>query len=104
MEDKVTFVVETPGEKTINILAEESPDRHYSAQVVSPIISEGDPIGAVMFLSTDPNTRMGEVETNSQVAASFLENRWKNNKFSVKGILLKMNKYFAIFPLLCVFT
>jgi AbrB family transcriptional regulator (stage V sporulation protein T) len=73
MEDKVTFVVETPGEKTINILAEESPDRHYSAQVVSPIISEGDPIGAVMFLSTDPNTRMGEVETKlAQVAASFL--------------------------------
>jgi AbrB family transcriptional regulator (stage V sporulation protein T) len=73
MEDKVTFVVETPEEKTINILAEEAPDRHYSAQVVSPIISEGDPIGAVMFLSTDPNIRMGEVESKlAQAAASFL--------------------------------
>ncbi|AUG56092.1 MAG TPA: stage V sporulation protein T [Ruminiclostridium sp.] len=73
MEDKVTFIVEAPGEKTINILAEESPDRHYSAQVVSPIISEGDPIGAVIFLSTDPNIRMGEVEAKlAQAAASFL--------------------------------
>jgi len=40
---------------------------------VSPIISEGDPIGAVMILSTDPNVRMGEIEAKlAQVAAGFL--------------------------------
>jgi RNA polymerase sigma factor len=57
----------------ISILADESPDRKYTSQVVSPIISEGDPIGAVILLSTDPNTHMGEVEAKlAQSAAGFL--------------------------------
>ncbi|TYQ14606.1 UNVERIFIED_CONTAM: AbrB family transcriptional regulator (stage V sporulation protein T) [Acetivibrio alkalicellulosi] len=73
IEDKTTLVVKAPEEKSINILAEEAPDRHYSSQVISPIISEGDPIGAVIFVSTDPNIRMGEVEAKlAQTAASFL--------------------------------
>lgn len=73
IEDKTTLIVEAAEEKSISILADESPDRHYSSQVVSPIISEGDPIGAVIFLSTDPNTRMGELEAKlAETAASFL--------------------------------
>lgn len=73
IEDKTMLIVETPEEKTINILADEDPSKQYSSQVVNPIISEGDPIGAVMFLSTDPNIRMGEVEAKlAQVASSFL--------------------------------
>jgi AbrB family transcriptional regulator (stage V sporulation protein T) len=58
IEEKNTLVVKAPEEKTITILADENGEKRYSSQVVSPIISEGDPIGAVMFLSTDPNTRM----------------------------------------------
>lgn len=73
IEEKTTLVVKSPDEKTISILADEAPDRKYSSQVVSPIISEGDPIGAVILLSTDPNTRMGEVEAKlAQSAAGFL--------------------------------
>ncbi|OGO81374.1 MAG: stage V sporulation protein T [Clostridiales bacterium GWC2_40_7] len=73
IEEKATFVVKSPDEKTISILADEAPDRRYSSQVVSPIISEGDPIGAVILLSTDPNIRMGEVESKlAQSAAGFL--------------------------------
>lgn len=73
IEEKITFVVKSPDERTISILADEAPDRKYSSQVVSPIISEGDPIGAVILLSTDPNTRMGEVEAKlAQSAAGFL--------------------------------
>lgn len=73
IEEKTTLVVKAPEEKTVSILADESGDRQYSAQVVSPIISEGDPIGAVIFLSTDPNVRMGEVEAKlAQSAAGFL--------------------------------
>jgi AbrB family transcriptional regulator (stage V sporulation protein T) len=73
IEEKNTLVVKAPEEKTITILADENGEKRYSSQVVSPIISEGDPIGAVMFLSTDPNTRMGEVEAKlAQTAAGFL--------------------------------
>lgn len=73
IEEKNTLVVKAPEEKTITILADENGEKRYSSQVVSPIISEGDPIGAVMFLSTDPNVRMGEVEAKlAQTAAGFL--------------------------------
>ncbi|MCX8129849.1 MAG: stage V sporulation protein T [Clostridia bacterium] len=73
IEEKTTLVVKSPDEKTISIIADEAADRKYTSQVVSPIISEGDPIGAVLFLSTDPNARMGEVEAKlAQSAAGFL--------------------------------
>ena len=73
IEEKTTFVAKSSDEKTISILADEAPDRKYFSQVVSPIISEGDPIGAVMLLSIDPNIRMGEVEAKlAQSAAGFL--------------------------------
>jgi len=73
IEEKNTLIIKSSEEKAISIIAEESPDKKYFSQVVSPIISEGDPIGAVIFLSIDPNIRMGEVESKlAQVAAGFL--------------------------------
>ena len=73
IEEKTTLVVKSAEEKTIAITVDEGNDRRYSAQVVSPIISEGDPIGAVMLLSTDPSAKMGEVEAKlAQSAAGFL--------------------------------
>jgi len=72
IEEKTTLIVKAPEEKPISILADESGEKYYS-QVVTPIISEGDPIGAVIFLSTDPDVRMGEVEAKlAQSAAGFL--------------------------------
>ena len=48
-------------------------DKKYFSQVVSPIVSEGDPIGSVIFLSVDPNIKMGEVEAKlAMTAAGFL--------------------------------
>lgn len=73
IEEKTTVVIKSPEDKPVSVVADESAERKYSAQVVSPIISEGDPIGAVILLSTDPNTRMGEVESKlAQSAAGFL--------------------------------
>lgn len=73
IEEKTTLVVKSPEEKAISITSDESEERKYTAQVVSPIVSEGDPIGAVMLLSLDPNIRMGEVEAKlAQSAAGFL--------------------------------
>ena len=73
IEEKTTLVVKSSEDKSISILADEGNERKYVAQVVSPIIAEGDPIGAVMILSTEPGTRMGEVEAKlAQSAAGFL--------------------------------
>lgn len=73
IEEKTTMVVKSPEEKSLSILADEASDKKYSSQVVSPIIAEGDPIGAVILLSLDPNIRMGEVEAKlAQSAAGFL--------------------------------
>jgi AbrB family transcriptional regulator (stage V sporulation protein T) len=73
IEEKTTLLVKSSDEKTISILADESPERKYYSQVVTPIISEGDPIGAVILLSTDPNMKMGDVESKlAQSAAGFL--------------------------------
>ncbi len=73
IEEKTTLVVKSPEDKPIAITADETGERRYSAQVISPIIAEGDPIGAVILLSTDPNAQMGEVEAKlAQSAAGFL--------------------------------
>lgn len=73
IEEKNTLIVKSQEDKTISIIADEAGDKKYSSQVVSPIISEGDPIGSVIFLSIDPGIHMGEVETKlAQTAAGFL--------------------------------
>lgn len=73
IEDKTTLVVKSPDEKPIQILSDDAAGKRYTSQVVVPIVSEGDPIGAVILLSTDPNARMGEVESKlAQSAAGFL--------------------------------
>lgn len=73
IEDKTTLVVKSPDEKPIQILSDDVAGKRYTSQVVVPIVSEGDPIGAVILLSTDPNARMGEVESKlAQSAAGFL--------------------------------
>ncbi|NLM28567.1 MAG: stage V sporulation protein T [Clostridiaceae bacterium] len=72
MESKSTFVAPSVDAAKVTILNDENGDK-YTSQVITPIISEGDPIGAIMFLSTDPKTKMGDVETKlAQSAANFL--------------------------------
>ncbi len=73
ISDKNTLLVKSQDDKAISILADDTGDRKYSSQVISPIVSEGDPIGAVIFLSQDPNVHMGEIEAKlAQTAAEFL--------------------------------
>lgn len=55
----------------INILRERS--EHYSSQVIAPIIAGGDPIGSVIILSREENTKMGDLEVKlAETAAGFL--------------------------------
>lgn len=73
IEDKSTLIVKSSEEKAIPVITDDNGDKRYTSQVVSPIVAEGDPIGAVIFLSVDPNIKMGEIEAKlAQSAAGFL--------------------------------
>ncbi len=55
----------------IRIVSDE--DNEFTYQVIWPIISEGDAIGAVIILSKDPKAKFGEVENKlASTAAYFL--------------------------------
>jgi len=72
IESKTTFVAPSADSAKVSIVNDE-PGEKYTSQVITPIVSEGDPIGAVIVLSTDPNAKMGDVETKlAQSAATFL--------------------------------
>mgnify|MGYP003551351501 CR=1 FL=1 len=55
------------------ITKNEKSDKKNNAQIVYPIISNGDTIGTVILMSKDANTKMNEVEKKvAQSAATFL--------------------------------
>lgn len=52
-------------------ILDDEDESHYSYQLITPIISEGDVLGAIVMLS--PDKKMGEVEGKlAQTAAGFL--------------------------------
>lgn len=54
-------------------------DEDISYEVIAPIISEGDAIGAVLILSKDPKTKLGEVEIKvASTAAAFMGRQMEN--------------------------
>lgn len=72
LQEKTTYISRTTEEKKVAILEDEH-DKKYASEVIAPIVAEGDTIGAVIFLSTDPNTKMGDLEAKlAQSAAGFL--------------------------------
>jgi AbrB family transcriptional regulator (stage V sporulation protein T) len=57
----------------IPITADEEDGSGYTAQTVVPIISEGEPIGAVILISREPGATMGETEMKAaKTAANFM--------------------------------
>lgn len=75
MEDRKTLVVNKPGENKArgSLLGEDDDDSRFSAYVVSPIVAGGDPIGAVIICSREPDAQMTETETKlAETAAGFL--------------------------------
>lgn len=74
MENKVIWSAKAKNEKQMPVLLTDSDvAEKYSSQVIYPIIAEGDTIGTVMLLSTEPATKMSDVEMKVvQSAAGFL--------------------------------
>ena len=72
ISERETIVASAEEKKFIDILFD-SNERDYTSEVITPIISEGDAIGAVVFLNKDGKTRMGELESKlAHSAAGFL--------------------------------
>lgn len=75
MEDRKSLVVNKPGDGKVrgSLIGDEEDDSRFSAYVVSPIISGGDPIGAVIICSREPGAQMSETEIKlAETAAGFL--------------------------------
>jgi AbrB family transcriptional regulator (stage V sporulation protein T) len=72
MEDRKAVVLGEGSEKVISLYDDEMQNK-YSAQVIAPIITEGDAIGAVLIVSTEADTKFGNLELKlAETAASFL--------------------------------
>lgn len=77
MEERRSVIINTPGEhmlcKDCPVYIDEEEKCKYTAEVIAPIIAEGDPIGAVILCSKEPNIKMGEMELKlTETAAGFL--------------------------------
>ena len=72
MEDRETMVL-NQSDRMIPFVSDEADTAKYNAQVVAPIVTHGDPIGAVILYSKDKNINMGEVEKKiAATAPAFL--------------------------------
>ncbi len=68
INERESIVASKDDKNYINITNEDQDD--YTWEVISPIISEGDAIGAVILLTKDPKTKMGETEQKIASSAS----------------------------------
>ncbi len=61
------------------ITIEENENHDYASQVIVPIISQGDPIGSVIFFSRDQEKQLGDMELKTaEIAAHFLASQMDN--------------------------
>ncbi|WP_066500737.1 stage V sporulation protein T [Abyssisolibacter fermentans] len=67
-------IYETAGEiKPIRLILDEASSEQYVTQIIAPVVSQGDPIGAVILASKESGATMGEVEIKlAETAARFL--------------------------------
>lgn len=77
MEGRKAVVFPKPGESprpsAQGADTEEEERWEFTSMVVAPIIAEGDPIGAVVLGTKEPDKRVGELETKlAETAAGFL--------------------------------
>lgn len=77
MEERKTMLISNPGEgksgKDCVTVCEEGETCKFTAEVIAPIIVEGDAIGAVVICSKQAGVQMGDMETKlAETAAGFL--------------------------------
>lgn len=73
MEGRKPVLFPRPGEARTTAEGEEEERWDFTSMVVAPIVAEGDPIGAVILGTKEPDKRVGELELKlAETAAGFL--------------------------------
>ena len=73
MEGRKPVLFPRPGEPRAAADGEEEERWDFTSMVVAPIVAEGDPIGAVILGTKEPDKRVGELELKlAETAAGFL--------------------------------
>ena len=73
MEDKEVYTSKENSDTAMPITKNDNQERKNNAQIVYPIVSNGDTIGTVILMAKEPNGKMNEVEKKvAQSAATFL--------------------------------
>ncbi|CAB1130113.1 transcriptional regulator of sporulation / germination [Candidatus Hydrogenisulfobacillus filiaventi] len=73
MEERKTLTYNRNDHRPKGSLVGDEEEDKFTAEVIAPIIAEGDPIGAVVLCSREPDARMGEMEIKlAETAAGFL--------------------------------
>jgi AbrB family transcriptional regulator, stage V sporulation protein T len=75
MEDRKSMLINKPSELGAGkgCIIDDDDECKFSAEVIAPIITGGDPIGAVILCSKEPDVQMGEMELKlTETAAGFL--------------------------------
>ena len=73
LDNKEIYTSKENNEIALPIIENDSKERKFNAQVIYPIVTQGDVIGSVILMSKEPNTQMGEIELKVvQSAAGFL--------------------------------
>ncbi|WP_040213837.1 stage V sporulation protein T [Clostridium polynesiense] len=73
IDDRKTVLIGDNNGKIIPLYNDEDPQEKYFYQVISPIIAEGDAIGAVVIISKQAGEKLGELEIKlAETASAFL--------------------------------
>lgn len=75
MDERKAIVINNPGVDPFckDCLNVDERECGYSSEVIAPIVAEGDPIGAVILATREPDLKMGEMELKlAETAAGFL--------------------------------
>ena len=73
MENRKSLALGEGVNKTITLFEDEELDSKYSAQIICPILAEGDVIGAVIINSEEQGKQFNEMELKlAETAALFL--------------------------------
>ncbi len=77
-EAKITYITNGK-DKPIKLFYEDEGLEQYTAQVITPIVLQGDPIGSVILFSKEPNISMSNLEVKTtEIAAGFLSKQMEN--------------------------
>jgi AbrB family transcriptional regulator, stage V sporulation protein T len=73
MENRNSILINNTAEHPYYLEAEGEEPPKFVAEVIAPIVSEGDPIGVVVMGTKDKNVKLGDLELKlAEMAASFL--------------------------------